>query len=683
MSNRLRDETSPYLLQHAQNPVDWFPWGEEAFENARTQDKPIFLSIGYSSCHWCHEMAHECFEDEEVAALMNKTFIPVKVDREELPHIDYIYMQACQIMTGSGGWPLTVILTPDRQPFFAATYLPKNTRQGLIGMMELVPLVGKLWHEKRHEVISEASRISRFIRQSVAVRPGEGLDTRLITRTYADLKSRFSQAYGGFGPAPKFPMPHNIMFLLRYFSRTHDQDALGMAVTTLDSMRLGGIYDHVGFGFHRYATDEQWIVPHFEKMLYDQALLSIAYTEGYQATGRTDFKKTADEIITYVLRDMRTPEGLFISAQDADSEGGEGRYYVWTTSEIKAALLDVDYTIAREAFSLLDEGNFVEGMETGLNIIHMEHDEEHLAERFNLKKEVFVERLNLILEKLRKARSARAAPSKDFKALTDWNGLMIAALAKAGAVFDRSEYVDAAKTAADFILGNILVNGSLKHVYMAGAARLEGGLDDYAFLIWGLIELYQACFEQRYLSAAIKLNTALTDHFRDGLNGGFMSTLKAGDVPIARTKTAYDNAVPSGNSVAMLNLLRLAGLTSDLTLKDLAQETGKAFSNLVSRIPSAYTFMICGLDYLTGPSYEVVIAGDPECQDTRDMIHAVQGRFLPHMTVRLKKGDKDSEEPLFKDKHSIEGKATAYVCTDSSCLEPTTDRAKMLEYLSS
>ena len=683
MSNRLRDETSPYLLQHAQNPVDWFPWGEEAFENARLEDKPVFLSIGYSSCHWCHEMAHECFEDEEVAELMNKTFISVKVDREELPHIDHIYMQACQIMTGSGGWPLTVILTPDRQPFFAATYLPKNTRQGLVGMMELVPLVGKLWNEKRYEVIGEASRISRFIRQSVAVRPGEGLDTGLITRTYADLKGRFSQTYGGFGPAPKFPMPHNIMFLLRYYLRTHDQDALGMAVTTLTSMRSGGIYDHVGFGFHRYATDEQWLIPHFEKMLYDQALLSLAYTEGYQATGRTDFKKTADEIITYVLRDMRTPEGLFISAQDADSEGGEGRYYVWTTSEAKSALGDEDYAIAKEAFGLHDEGNYTEGMESGFNIIHLMQDEAHLAEIFKLDKEEFEYKLTLILEKLRKARSARAVPSKDFKALTDWNGLMIAALAKAGAVLDKPEYVDAAKTAEDFILRNMLVNGSLKHVYMAGAARLEGGLDDYAFLIWGLIELYEACFEQRYLSAAIRLNTALTDHFRDSLNGGFMSTTETGDAPIARAKTAYDNAVPSGNSVAMLNLLRLAGLTGDLTLKDLAQETGKAFSTLVNRIPTAYTFMICGLDYLTGPSYEVIIAGDPERRDTRDMIHAVQGRFLPRITVRLKKGDKDSEEPVFKDKHPIEGKATAYVCTDSSCLEPTTDRAKMLEYLSS
>jgi uncharacterized protein len=681
MSNRLKDESSPYLLQHSQNPVDWFSWGEEAFENARAQDKPLFLSIGYSSCHWCHVMAHECFEDEDVAALMNKSFISIKVDREEMPHIDHIYMQACQILTGSGGWPLTIIMTPDKEPFFAATYLPKHTRQGLMGMMELIPIIDKLWHEKRADVIREASQISRYIRHEAAIRPGDGLDTQLIDKTYSELKSRFSPAYGGFGPAPKFPMPHHIMFLLRYFRRTHDHEALDMAATTLTSMQEGGIYDHVGFGFHRYATDEQWLVPHFEKMLYDQALLAFAYTEAHQVTGRMDFRKTAEDILTYVLRDMHTPDGLFASAQDADSKGGEGRYYLWTTSEVKSALGDIDYMMAKDAFGLRDEGNFAAEMEGGLNIIHLDHDEAGLAGRLGLTKEDCAKRVNLLLDKLYKVRLTRTAPFKDSKALIDWNGLMIAALAKAGAAFARPEYVNAAKAAADFILNTMLVNGRLKHVYMAGTARFEGGLDDYVFLIWGLIELYEATFEPGYLKAAIELNTMLIKYFRNISTGGFMSTAETDEVPLARTKTANDNAIPSGNSVAMINLLRLSALTGEPSLRDLAVETGKAFSDLVSRIPSAYTFMMCALDLMAGPSNEVIIAGEPDQRDTIDMIDAVRTRFLPNTVIMLKTGE-GNDMPIMQGKHPIEGKATAYVCTGSSCLDPTTDVAEMIHYLS-
>ena len=681
MSNRLKDETSPYLLQHAQNPVDWFPWGNEAFERSRLEDKPIFLSIGYSSCHWCHVMAHECFEDEEVATLMNNTFISVKVDREEMPHIDHIYMQACQVLTGSGGWPLTVIMTPDKQPFFAATYLPKHTRQGLMGMMELIPLIDKLWQKKRDDVISEASQICRYIKHRAAIPPGDGLDLELIAKTYTELKGRFSPVHGGFGPAPKFPMPHHLMFLLRYFRRTHDHEALDMAVTTLTSMQEGGIYDHVGFGFHRYATDEQWLVPHFEKMLYDQALLAFAYTEAHQVTGRMDFRKTAEDILTYVLRDMHTQGGLFASAQDADSKGGEGRYYLWTTSEVKSALGDTDYTMAKDAFGLRDEGNFAAEMEGGLNIIHLEHDEARLAGRLGLTKEECAKRVKLILEKLYRVRLTRTAPFKDLKALIDWNGLMIAALAKAGAAFARPEYVTAAKTAADFILNTMLVGGRLKHVYMAGTARLEGGLDDYAFLIWGLIELHEATLEPGYLKAAIELNTILMKHFRDIPIGGFMTTADTDEVPLARTKTADDNAIPSGNSVAMLNLLRLAGLTGDPSLRDLAVETGKAFSGLVSRIPLAHTFMMCALDLMAGPSYEVLIAGEPDQRDTKDMIDAIRTRFLPNTVILLKTGD-GQDLPIIQDKHPIGGKAMAYVCSGSSCLDPTTDVAEMIHYLS-
>jgi uncharacterized protein len=683
MQNRLSHEASPYLLQHASNPVEWFPWCDEAFEKAILEDKPIFLSIGYSACHWCHVMAHESFDDEEVADLMNKTFISIKVDREEMPHIDAIYMQACQILIGSGGWPLTIIMTPEKQPFFAATYMPKRSRQGLMGLMELIPVIHRVWLEKKDDIISEASQINRMIRQSTAVKPGEGLDPKLLRDTYSELKDRFDQGHGGFSPAPKFPMPHHIMFLLRYFRRTAEQEALDMAVKTLAAMRSGGIYDHVGFGFHRYSTDDEWLVPHFEKMLYDQALLAYAYTEAHQLTGRTDFRKTAEEILAYVLHELRTPEGLFAGAQDADSEGGEGRYYLWTISEIQAILDKDEYSIAREAFSLSDEGNFPEGREKGLNIIHLKDNKTDLALKLGIDQEKLSWMLDLILEKLHNARRERISPFKDLKALTDWNGLMIASFAKAGAVFSRQEYIDAAKAAADFILKNMLIDGRLKHVFMAGNARIEGGLEDYAFLIWGLIELFEATFEPGYLKAAAELNTALLEHFRDSERFGFYSTADDAEVPLVRMKTGYDNAVPSGNSVAMLNLLRLAGLTGDLLLKDFAAETGKAFSGLASRIPWAYTFMMCALDYMAGPDSEVVIAGNIEEEDTRTMIKAMQSRFLPHAVVWLKPGGIRTELPSFmQNMHPLGNKAAAYVCTDSFCHEPTTDVSKMLEYLS-
>jgi uncharacterized protein len=684
VQNRLFHETSPYLLQHASNPVDWFPWSEAAFDKASLENKPILLSIGYSACHWCHVMAHESFEDEEVASLLNETFVSIKVDREEMPHIDSIYMQACQILIGSGGWPLTIIMTPDKQPFFAATYLPKHSRQGLMGLMELVPLIHRVWQENKDEIISEASQINRMIRQSVAVRPGYGLGPEVLHVTYSELRDRFDHEQGGFSPVPKFPMPHHIMFLLRYFRRTGEKEALHMAVKTLTAMSSGGIYDHVGFGFHRYSTDAEWLVPHFEKMLYDQALLAYAYTEAHQITGSPDFRKTAEEVLTYVLHGLRTPNGLFAAAQDADSEGDEGKYYLWTAAHIQSVLNDAEYAIAREAFALSSEGNFPEGRGKGLNILHLEHDKADIAEKLGLDQEELTWQLVLILEKLHTERLKRVPPAKDIKALSDWNGLMIAAFAKAGAAFSRQDYVDAAKAAADFLLDNVFTAGRLKHVYMSGTPRIQGNLDDYAFLIWGLIELFEASFDQKYLKAAAELNSVLLEHFRDSENGGFFSTADDDEVPIVRLKTGYDNAIPSGNSVAMLNLLRLSGLMGDPVLRDFASGIGTSFSNLVSRLPWAYTFMMCALDFMTGPGSEVVIAGDPDEEDTRTMIEAMRSRFLPHAVFRLKPGDHSSDLPSFmQDMHPLGNKAAAYVCTDASCREPTTDVAKMLEYLSS
>lgn len=666
MSNRLAGETSTYLLQHADNPVDWYPWGQEALDAARTLDRPVFVSIGYSSCHWCHVMAHESFEDEGVAALMNATFVNVKVDREELPHIDHIYMQACQLLTGSGGWPLTVIMTPDGEPFFTATYLPRHSRQGLTGMMELIPVIGELWREKRDRVVAEASEITRLVRRAAAVRPGDGLKPELIRQAYDGLKVRHDPVYGGFGDAPKFPMPHTLMFLMRYFSMTGETHALSMAVKALESMRRGGIYDHVDAGFHRYATDREWLVPHFEKMLYDQALLAISYAEAFQATGRSGFRKTAEDVLDYVLRDLRTDQGLFASSRDADSDGSEGRFYLWTLADIDAALDEPDAALAREAFGLRPEGN-APGLGRGLNIIHIARDPGG---------EDADPGLHRILGRLGEARTRRVQPQRDATALTDWNGLMIAALARCSTVLDRPDFADAAGDAADFILDRMAGHGRLSHVFRSGQTRVEAGLDDYVFLIWGLIELYEATFEQRHLDRAVTLTSALMDRFWDTAGGGFFSTAHDIETPIARAKTAHDSAIPAGNAVAMLNLLRLADLTGDTSLTETAVAMGKAFSPKIQSAPSAYLFMLCALAYLNGPATTVSIAGDLSRSDTRELIEAVRGRFLPHAVIRLDRLGTDGKEG------DIPDRATARVCTGSRCMEPTTQAEIMLEYLS-
>ena len=657
-ANRLAGQTSPYLLQHATNPVDWFPWGDEAFERAKNLDRPVFLSIGYSTCHWCHVMAHECFEDEEVAALMNETFVSVKVDREELPHIDHVYMEACQLMTGSGGWPLTVIMSPDRKPFFAATYLPKHTRGGITGMMEMIPLIAQAWQTGRAKITDSAAEITRVVRQSGVMKPGHALGGDLPAKAVGEIKSRHDPVHGGLAGAPKFPMPHHIMLLLRHHRRTGDQEALSMAIRTLEAMRLGGIYDHVGGGFHRYSTDELWHVPHFEKMLYDQALLALAYAEAYQVTARDDFRHTAEGVLDYVIRDLRTPEGMFATAEDADSEGEEGRFYQWTAGEVKEILDNKDYALARELFDIREEG---------ANILRMPQDETDLARRIALTWQDLAWRMARIRHALFEARSQRVRPFRDDKVLTDWNGLMIAALAFCSRTFSRQDYADAARLAADGLLGRMFADGRLMHVYRSGKVRLKAGLDDHAFLIWGLIELHEATFEPRYLEAASTLQEVLVEHFLDKENGGFFSTPDDADTILSRSKASFDNAIPSGNSVAMLNLGRLSLLLGDPSQKDLAMETGRAFSQSASRIPSAHAFMMCAVDHLVGPTFEVTISGDPAHKDTADMIEALRRRFLPHVVIRLRPD---------------QGKAVASVCTENVCLVPSGDILTVLDHVS-
>jgi hypothetical protein len=685
--NRLIHEKSPYLLQHAYNPVDWYPWGDEAFEKARKEDKPIFLSIGYSTCHWCHVMERESFEDHEVAKLMNETFVSIKVDREERPDLDHIYMTVCQILTGSGGWPLNIFMTPDKRPFFAATYIPKESRFGRMGMMDLIPRVKQVWKERRDEVLNSADKIMAALKSVESESPGEGLDTSTLDGAYQQLAERFDEGFGGFSQAPKFPTPHNFYFMLRYWKRTDNQKALEMVKKTLQEMRKGGVYDHVGLGFHRYATDQEWLVPHFEKMLYDQAMLAMAYVEAYQAMGNEEYKKTAEEIFTYVLRDMTAPTGGFYSAEDADSEGVEGKFYVWTEAEIHKVLTKKEADFLIKLFNVEKAGNFLEeatGKKTGANILHLKKSLSEMASDLKISEQDLQDRLASAREKLFSAREKRIHPHKDDKVLTDWNGLMIAALAKGSRAFGDLKYAEAAKKAVDFIFDQMRKpNGRLLHRYRDGQAGITANVDDYAFLIWGLIELYEATFDAHYLETALKLNEEMLKHFWDDKSGGLFFTPDDGEALIVRKKEIYDGAVPSGNAVAMLNLLRLARFTANTHLEERAMEIGRAFSKAVKQFPSGYTQFLVAADFGIGPSYEVVIVGKSGAGDTKEMLKALRSRFIPNKVTLFRPTETESPHidklaEYIKYQVSLDGKATAYVCMNFACKEPTTEVSKML-----
>ncbi|UCH08965.1 MAG: thioredoxin domain-containing protein, partial [Deltaproteobacteria bacterium] len=617
--NNLIFEKSPYLLQHAENPVNWYPWGPEAFTKAQTEDKPIFLSIGYSTCHWCHVMERESFEDLEVAELMNDVFVSIKVDREERPDIDNVYMLVCQMLTGSGGWPLNIMMTPDKKPFYAATYIPRETRQGRVGMVDLIPRVKDMWETRRSEILGSANDITEGLstaaKRTLSEATPEALGDSALSLTYEQLAARCDEEYGGFGDAPKFPMPHNILFLLRYWRRTGNETALDMVEKTLQQMRRGGIYDHIGYGFHRYSTDSHWLVPHFEKMLYDQALLAMAYIEAYQATGKDEYGNPAREILTSVLRDMMRPGGGFYSAEDADSEGVEGKFYVWTLQETQQILEPAEAALVAKVFNMRKDGNFAEEgtrKRTGRNILHLKKSAREVASDLKVTEEALQKRLNKALRKLHTHREERIHPHKDDKILTDWNGLMVAALAKGAQVFDEPQYAEAARSTVDFILKNMRTgDGRLLHRYRDGQAAILANVDDYAFLVWALLELYEATFEVSHLEAALALNKELIAYFWDDTKGGFYFTPDDGETLLIRQKEIYDGAIPSGNSVAMLNLLRLARMTGSPDLEKKAAAIGAVFSATVRESPSNHTLLMAGVDYDIGPSYEVVIVGNP------------------------------------------------------------------------
>lgn len=680
--NRLAKEKSPYLLQHADNPVDWYPWGEEAFEAAREQDKPIFLSIGYSTCHWCHVMEHESFEDPDVAQLMNRYFINIKVDREERPDIDNIYMTVCQIMTGSGGWPLTILMTPERKPFFAGTYFPKETISNRPGMMDLIPAVGEMWGHDRDRLLTSANTVVEHLESYVSPRGTENLDEGILREAFSQLLQRFDDRYGGLQGRMKFPTAHTLSFLLRYWKRTGDPAALHMVEKTLQEMRRGGVYDHVGLGFHRYATDPRWRVPHFEKMLYDQAINAIAYLEAYQATGKHEYARTADEIFRYVLREMTSPDGGFYSAEDADSEGEEGRFYVWTRQEITDGLGHEDGEFFMDVFNIRQEGNTGEespGQPPGRNIPYLSAPAEELAGRYGLSESEFLDKVEILRQRLFRFREHRVHPLKDDKILTDWNGLMIAAMSKGARVLEEGRYRKAAEDAARFALDHLRrSDGKLLKRFRNGVASLPAHLEDYAFLVWGLLELYETTFDPAYLRNAVELTGTMIDLFWDEERGGFFFTGGDRRDLLVRTKDLYDGAIPSGNSVAAMNLFKLGRLTANPEWERKGWTIGTVFSDLIRQSPTGYTQFLSALDFGFGPSYEVVIVGNPDGDDTRRMIKAVRENFVPDKVVILKplNGEREWIEklaPFTEAQGVIDGKATVYVCQNYTCKAPTTD----------
>jgi uncharacterized protein YyaL (SSP411 family) len=686
--NRLADAKSPYLLQHADNPVDWFPWGPEAFAKAKDEDKPIFLSIGYATCHWCHVMEHESFEHPLVAALMNEAFINIKVDREERPDIDQVYMTVCQMLTGSGGWPLTIIMSPDKEPFYAATYIPRESRYGRIGMLDLVPRVSKLWRTDRDGIRGTTQQIVDALARTEGRTSAGDLDPVAIENAFNQFTGRYDATRGGFGSAPKFPSPHNLIFLTRYWQRTGNRHALAMVSKTLEEMRLGGVYDHIGFGFHRYSTDAQWLVPHFEKMLYDQAMLINAYTEAWLATGNPVFERTVREIATYALRDMTSPAGAFYSAEDADSEGEEGLFYLWTTAELEEILGEEDAAFAAEVWNLSEGGNYNDeatGVPTGRNIPHLCHGFDEAARRAQMEPGDFAIRLDSVRICLFDEREKRIHPLKDDKVLADWNGLMAGAMAFAGRVFDEPDWIQAAEKATDFVLTEMrTADGRLLHRYRDDDASIPAFLDDYVFMTTAMLELYDATFETAYLERALRLQQQTDELFRDEKHGGFFFTAYDNEELLVRQKEVYDGAIPSGNSMAADNSIRLARLTGDTTYLQDAEQVFAAFSTEAKQLPSAHSQLMSALLRASSPSLDVVITGEPDAEDTKTLIATVRGTYLPHAAVLLvPPGEKGATirtlAPFAESYEPVDGKAAAYVCRDFACQRPTTDSTALAQ----
>jgi len=700
-TNHLIREKSPYLLQHAGNPVDWHPWGEEAFEKARREEKPIFLSIGYSTCHWCHVMARESFENEEIAAILNEYFVSIKVDREERPDIDRVYMTYVQAATGGGGWPMSVWLTPDLKPFMGGTYYPPEDRLGRPGFNRVLRHVAAAWRTDRNSIVTSADTIIRQLQQSTTIRgdAAGGQVKSLLDTGYQQFKSSYEPLYGGFGRAPKFPHPASLGFMLRYHARTGAKDALDTSLFTLRKMADGGMHDHIGGGFHRYSVDNEWHVPHFEKMLYDQAQLAWSYLDAYQITRDEFFADVARDTLEYVLRDMTGKAGEFYGAEDADSalpgntaEHAEGAFYVWAEQELRSALGEETAAMFNYHYGVEQEGNVAadaQGEFCKKNILIVRHTPEETGKRFNASPDEV--RISLVSArlKLRLLRAQRPRPHLDDKTLTAWNGLMISAFARAAQVLDEPRYLAAAQKAAAFIESQLLDKrtGRLMRRYRGGETAIDGFAEDYAFFIQGLIDLYEASFDVRWLMRAVELQKKQDELFWDKAGGGYFST--SGNDPriMLRTKEDYDGAEPSPNSVAALNLLRLSQMTDNKVLLDRAETILSVMGGHLRKAPSAMPQMLVAFEFHLARPRQVIVAGSPDHPDTRAMIRAVRRRFIPNMVLLLADGAEGQTElarqfQFIRDCVPLQGKATAYVCEGNTCKLPTSDVETLLSILS-
>jgi uncharacterized protein YyaL (SSP411 family) len=680
MANRLTRETSPYLLQHKDNPVDWYPWGEEALEKARAEDKPVLLSVGYSACHWCHVMERESFEDEATAALMNEHFVNIKVDREERPDVDSIYMSAVQAMTRHGGWPMTVFMTPDGAPFYGGTYFPPVPSRGMPSFQQVLLSLADAYTNRREEVLKSAENVREFLRESTTASiPKSEVSEGLLTHAANALVGQIDNRFGGFDGAPKFPQAMNLEVLLRHHKRTGDRATLSGVELTCRQMANGGIYDQLGGGFARYSVDEYWLVPHFEKMLYDNALLARLYLEAYEATGDGFYKRIAEETLGYVMRDMTDPEGGFYSAEDADSEGEEGKFYVWTPEEIERVLEPEDAKLAERFWDVTERGNF-----EGKNILNVPRPPEAVAAEFGISTEELWRRIEAIRERLFAEREKRVRPGRDEKVLAAWNGLMLRAFALAASVTGREEYRRVAEKNASFLLEKLVADARLRRSYKDGQARFNGYLEDYACVADGLLTLYEATFERRWLMEAASLADAILELFWEEAEGAFYDTAVDHEELVTRPRDVYDNATPSGSSVAVDVLLKLSVLLDREDYQERAETVLENLSGGIAQIPGAFGRLLSALDFYLSTPYEVAIIGDREAPGTKALLETVYSSYLPNKVVAGRsEGDEEAMRlvPLLADRPMRGGEATAYVCINHACQSPTTEPVELARQL--
>ncbi len=682
-TNRLFLESSPYLLQHAHNPVNWYPWGDEAFEAAKRLKRPILISVGYSTCHWCHVMEEESFEDEEIARFLNENYIAIKVDREERPDVDGIYMAAVQALNRRGGWPMTVWLTTDRKPFYGGTYFPARDgdRGTSVGFLTLLKKLKEAYDTQPDDIIQQSEQLTTFIARSLSqTGAGNELPTaKVLHDAFSYYKSGFDPFYGGLSQAPKFPSTFPIRFLLRYHKRTSNEEALDMATFTLKKMASGGMYDHVGGGFHRYSTDGEWLVPHFEKMLYDNALLTLAYLEAYQLTHEDEFLRVTKEILHYIKRDMTSPEGAFYSATDADSltlnnHREEGSFFTWTLKELDEALDEETSRIVKANYAVTDSGNF-----EGRNILHTPESETDIANSLKISTETLQTVITNAKETLYKARESRAHPIRDEKILTAWNGLMISAYARAGLILNEQEYIEIAITAAEFVKNHLYEKGRLFRSYKDGMRKYNAYLDDYAFYIAALLDLYEATNNITWLNLGIELDRTLAKHYEDISGGGFFMTSDDHEKLLIREKPSYDGAEPSGNSVAALNLLRLSEFTTNDSYRKRADNTFMSVNKILTKSPAALSEMILAVDfYLDSPKEIVIVVPENKQDNAEKFLREYRQVYLPNKILIVLTEGADMQVtsdsvPFVQGKIAIKGKTTAYVCKKGICDLPATD----------